>query len=495
MIIAEHSFHHNYTLGKQLGNGAYGVVNLATDRVKGNVVAVKCVPHKSLDKSSSTSFLREVEILKSLNHPHIVKFIDFFSDDDTMFFLCLEYAPGGELFDRIILRDHYSEETARTCIRNTCRALQYCHERDIIHRDIKPENILLVSDLDDTDIRIADFGLAVRVPGDAPLLTYKCGTVGYAAPEIFNGEPYGKAVDMYALGAVAYGLIGGYPPFDADTDEEIIEMSRVGRAVFHSPYWDEVSPEAMDFIGRLLSSDPSSRLTAQQALEHEWLTMCPEKLGVRDITNNIEKLKSHKALKTLCVAVQVVVAADKFKNLRRRSLDTLPVMTDRLSPRSAAARPHQLDPLEAHMFQAGLQAATSDGAILKHMSSSGESEFGDSCATSSKSLQSPRKLPELFPCISPLVLDQAEAPHYPLGCGAGRLSPTPRGVKMSSRRADIISPVVHTLSVKPTNFEELTGKFINMQSQPLDGGVVKSPRVSTSPRSPTVGITLPKLEN
>jgi serine/threonine protein kinase len=138
--------------------------------------------------------------------------------------------------------------------------------------DIKPENILLMNDLDDSDIRIADFGLAVRVSGDTPSLTHVCGTVGYAAPEIFNGEPYGKAVDMYALGAVAYGLIGGYPPFDADTDEEILAMSREGHLVFHSPYWDEVSPEAKDFIGRLLSVDPSCRLTAQQALEHEWVS-------------------------------------------------------------------------------------------------------------------------------------------------------------------------------------------------------------------------------
>lgn len=129
-----------------------------------------------------------------------------------------------------------------------------------------------MDDEDDTNTRIADFGLAARVPGDAPTLTNTCGTAGYAAPETFELKPYGKSVDMFALGAVAFGLIGGYPPFDGDTDEEIIELSRQGIFQFDSPYWDGVSAEGKSFISCLLSVRPSDRLTADQALEHAWVS-------------------------------------------------------------------------------------------------------------------------------------------------------------------------------------------------------------------------------
>ena len=128
-----------------------------------------------------------------------------------------------------------------------------------------------MDDDDDSNIKLADFGLATRITDDSAGLTHVCGTAGYAAPEIFDGSPYGKPVDMYAVGAVAFGLVGGYPPFDGDTDDEIIALSRLGTYEFESPYWDEVSAEGRDFIARLLSVNPSDRLTASEALLHPWV--------------------------------------------------------------------------------------------------------------------------------------------------------------------------------------------------------------------------------
>ena len=123
--------------------------------------------------------------------------------------------------------------------------------------------------------------------------------------------------------------------------------------------------------------------------------------------------------------------------------------------RSAAAPPVQLLPLDSHLIQAGLQTAASEGEILKHMSSSGESEYGASCATSSKSLESPRKLPGIIPLISPQVSNQPA--HSPQG-------PDKSGGKRGSRRVDIRSPVAHTHSMIPTHLEDLTDRFMNMQS-------------------------------
>jgi hypothetical protein len=128
---------------------------------------------------------------------------------------------------------------------------------------------------------------------------------------------------------------------------------------------------------------------------------------------------------------------------------------DYLFARSAAARPVQLLPSDSHLIQAGLQTTASEGAILNHMSSSGESEYGASCATSSKSLESPRKLPGILPLISPQVSNQPA--HSPQGRDKS-------GGKRGSRRVDIILPVAYTHSMTPTNLEDLTGKFMKMQS-------------------------------
>ncbi|CAE7323991.1 Camk1, partial [Symbiodinium microadriaticum] len=124
-------------------------------------VAVKCIARSVISEAAESTVRNEVTTLQSLHHPHIVGFVDFFNDD-AHFYLCMEYVSGGELFERIVLRESYDEEIARKSVRNICLAVKYLHNCDIVHRDIKPENILLMDDEDDTNIKIADFGLATR---------------------------------------------------------------------------------------------------------------------------------------------------------------------------------------------------------------------------------------------------------------------------------------------------------------------------------------------
>merc|ERR1712196_76301 len=130
-----------------------------------------------------------------------------------------EIVEGGELFDRIQAKTTYNEKEARSTILLLLDALAHIHDHKIAHRDLKPENLLLKSKRNDTELKIADFGFAVVTDGDN--LNQMCGTPGYVAPEILLGKNYGMAVDIWAAGVILYILLGGYPPFYADTDEQM----------------------------------------------------------------------------------------------------------------------------------------------------------------------------------------------------------------------------------------------------------------------------------
>ncbi|KAL4128982.1 hypothetical protein PRIC2_004994 [Phytophthora ramorum] len=304
---AARRFADDYALGRELGSGTFSVVREATHKTTGERFAIKCIKRAQLSTDDLRALVAEVKILREMQHPHIVKLYDVFQED-KYFFLVTEYMPGGELFERIVKKNFYSEREARDLVKVLLETIAFCHNADVVHRDLKPENLLLSSAEDDADIKLADFGFAKKSAiqnGDAGLVT-ACGTPGYVAPEILMSKPYGKEVDIWSIGVITYILLCGYPPFHHDNQGVLFRLIKAGRYEFDSPYWDDVSTEAKDLINKMLVLKPADRWSARQLLEHPWIAGD----AVKDVqlTTALQELRKFNARRKFRAAVSTVKA-------------------------------------------------------------------------------------------------------------------------------------------------------------------------------------------
>jgi calcium-dependent protein kinase len=177
---------------------------------------------------------------------------------------------GGELFDRIIEAEFFTEDIAARIFRQILMALNYCHSNDIVHRDLKPENFLFVHKGEEADLKIIDFGLSkIMNGGKLQRMKTRAGTPYYISPEVLAGN-YDVSCDMWSAGCMLYILLCGYPPFYGDDNQEILAMVQKGIFDFDGEEWDDVSNDAKDLIKKLITR-PEKRLTAEEALQHKWV--------------------------------------------------------------------------------------------------------------------------------------------------------------------------------------------------------------------------------
>eukprot|EP00903_Cladosiphon_okamuranus_P010945 g10337.t1 len=308
------AFHSTYQLGEIIGEGAFSQVRSATvtkpGQHKGLQVAVKCIDRNNLPREDEEDLLEEVRILRSLKHPNVIDIYQFFKDDPNMYYVSIEYMRGGELFDRIVQKAYYNEKEARDLCRILLDAVRYCHDLGIVHRDLKPENLLLTSQHDDANVKLADFGFARSIMNG--FVSTQCGTPGYVAPEILRAESYGTSVDMWSIGVIIYILLGGYPPFHDENQTRLFRKIKAGNFKFHPEYWQSISNEAKDLIRRLLTVDPKRRLTAAQAVTHPWLLSKDADLLNHNLGVNLEQLKLFNARRKLRAAIKSVLATQKL---------------------------------------------------------------------------------------------------------------------------------------------------------------------------------------
>jgi calcium/calmodulin-dependent protein kinase I len=255
-----------------LGKGGFGTVFLGVRIVDKSEVAVKRIMKARVGHTPelAKTIENEVKFLQKLDHDHIIKFFNFFDDlENKCFYLCVELARGGDLFDRVSKKKKYTEKDAQQFCRTVLSALKHCHDQHIVHRDLKPENFMLRSADNDHDILLVDFGLAAE-DRDVFRLKGEVGTTSYMAPEIIRGETYGKPVDMWALGVITFILLCGYPPFYADDVKTM--KDRILSASYDFQHASQVSAESRDFIAGLLVVDMHKRMTADQGISHPWVS-------------------------------------------------------------------------------------------------------------------------------------------------------------------------------------------------------------------------------
>ena len=257
-----------YKIGKVLGEGAFGEVRLCTHRESGEKRAVKVLKKVDMEQEEIDAMLNEINILRGVDHPNIVKIFEYF-EDAKRFYIVTQHIEGGELFDSIIKFGTFSEHDAAVLTRQMLSVISYCHNRNIVHRDLKPENIMLESEKSYEDIKIIDFGTA-QVFDPSKHLKEQIGTPYYIAPEVLN-KKYGKECDIWSSGVIVFILLSGIPPFNGVTDNEIMSRIKKGKFDFNAKVWSSVSAEAKDFISQLLTLDASKRPTAEQAMQHPWL--------------------------------------------------------------------------------------------------------------------------------------------------------------------------------------------------------------------------------
>lgn len=261
-----------YKIQRTIGKGSFATVRKAKNRATGQYCAVKVLSKRKMSEEDILSLCNEVEIMKTVDHPNIVKMIDFF-EDEAHYCLVMEIMEGGELFDQILQREAFTEHEAREAIRAIIDAIRYCHNLNIVHRDIKPENLLLQSKkLELSSLKITDFGLARFVKAEQMART-TCGTPGYVAPEIIMEQPYGKECDFWSIGVVLFILLSGTPPFYEDERSDLFEKIKSCNYEFDESNWSNISKEAKDLVSKILKADPGARFNCDQMLAHPWMNM------------------------------------------------------------------------------------------------------------------------------------------------------------------------------------------------------------------------------
>jgi calcium-dependent protein kinase len=247
-----------------IGRGGFGEVRLAIHLVTKEKRAVKIISVKKCPIKSQHKILKEVNILKKLDHPNIVKLYEYFIEENFIL-IVMEYVQGGELFDRLAQEHKLSEYTAAGIFKQILSAVNYLHMNNLVHRDLKPENIVLSGDR----VKLIDFGTTTQLSASKHLKS-RLGTIYYIAPEVLN-QDYNEKCDVWSCGVILYILLIGFPPFNGENDQEIYKEVLKAKVDFRIHEFRNISVYAKNLIKSMLNIDPKMRISTSAALKSEWL--------------------------------------------------------------------------------------------------------------------------------------------------------------------------------------------------------------------------------
>ncbi|WFD43097.1 non-specific serine/threonine protein kinase [Malassezia psittaci] len=265
-----------YVLQQTLGSGSFGKVKLATHALTGHRVAVKIINKRKISSMDIGGRIkREIQYLKLLRHPHIIKLYEVITTPSDII-MVIEVVDHGRM----------EEKEARRFFQQMIAAIDYCHRHKIVHRDLKPENLLLDEFL---NVKIGDFGLS-NVMSDGDFLKTSCGSPNYAAPEVISGRLYsGPEVDVWSCGVILYVMLCGRLPFD---DESIPTLfMKINKGIYSLPPY--LSPEAKHILSSMLVVDPMKRITIAEIQQLPWFQQdLPAYLQAIPSTPNVERKES-----------------------------------------------------------------------------------------------------------------------------------------------------------------------------------------------------------
>jgi calcium-dependent protein kinase len=291
----------------KLGEGAYGSVSKGIHKSTSAVRAIKTVAKTKARYVER--FKREIAIMKTMDHPNIIKLFETFEDHRNMY-LVMEVCTGGELLSRIIEAKKFHERDAAVVMQQMLRALFYLHGQHVCHRDLKPENFLFCNGgpIEGDVLKLIDFGLSCRFSDGQPMST-KAGTPFYVAPEVLTGR-YGHLVDMWSAGVIMYVLLCGSPPFSGKEEREVLANVKKANLRFLPRAWNGISQDAKELVRSLVKADSGSRLTAEEALKHPWIrNRAPQALARPLPADLVPKLRSFRSRTKFEKAVLHVIAS------------------------------------------------------------------------------------------------------------------------------------------------------------------------------------------
>jgi calcium-dependent protein kinase len=279
----------NYSMVKRLGEGSYGVVWKVKHLLTGHDRAMKKINKSTkTKKETEQEIMNEIEILRKMDHPHIVKIFEFFNTPEG-YFLITEFCTGGELFQEVADKAPFSEYIAANIMFQIFSAVNYCHNLNIVHRDLKPENILIESSNSNGtyNLKIIDFGTA-KIYEKNKAEKKVIGSSYYIAPEVLNKD-YNEKCDIWSCGVILYILLSGRAPFSGDNDNAILNKIKKGTYDLKRTPFNRTSMEAKDLIRKLLEKNPKRRISAGEALKHAWFKKLEVKKNMTDIDEELLK--------------------------------------------------------------------------------------------------------------------------------------------------------------------------------------------------------------
>ena len=269
--VQNKSLFDKYEVKQKIGKGKFGLVKAGINKETKKPVAIKIMAKKNMDKSDMELAKVEIDILKISQHPNIIKLYDVFENENYIYII-MENCSGGDLLSYFEYHEYELPEP-KVCeiIHKLSMAVYYLHSYGIVHRDLKPENILMTDLSATADIRLLDFGLS-KIIGNDEKCTEPYGTLSFVAPEVLQGKPYDKSVDIWSIGIIAILLLCGYLPFDDKHSEREIARQTIQDPVpYDNKIWSKISPEAKQFVDGLLQKKPEKRYTIKEVLEHPWI--------------------------------------------------------------------------------------------------------------------------------------------------------------------------------------------------------------------------------
>lgn len=307
-----------YKIIKKIGDGGFGVVKLGIHKETNSKRAIKSMnlsQHLDVEK-----MMEEVNILKNLDHPNIIKVFEVIQDSRCLN-IVMEFCSGGELFDKIKATNGFSENIAAKYMLDVVSAVRYCHEANLVHRDLKPENILFETPEPGARLKIIDFGTSQYFKPKEKMRRF-IGTTYYIAPEVID-KNYDQKCDVWSLGIILYIMLCGVPPFYSKNEEEIYEKIKKMPVSFKGEAWTTVSDEAKILIQKMLRKDPASRYSINDVYLDPWIqnrahNRVPDQPIAKVAMKNLKNFKAENNLQkiTLNYIMTQLVSNEEIEDLR-----------------------------------------------------------------------------------------------------------------------------------------------------------------------------------